>query len=131
MERERLVSEPAQILVVDDEASIRITLEALLRRCGYAVTLAATGAEALAQIEQREFDLFLLDLILPGTSGHELARQARARQPAAAILFLTGSDALAELEMSENEYILKTTSPQEVLARVAATIAEKQCQVSP
>jgi DNA-binding response OmpR family regulator len=112
----------AHILVVDDEASIRLTLEAMIRRAGYAVTLASTGAEALAQIERRAFDLILLDLILPGMSGHEIAQQARALQPAAAILILTGSDILVATDLSEYEYMRKTTSPQQVLSRIAAMV---------
>ena len=118
--------QPAHILVVDDEASIRFTLEALLRRCGYAVTVAASGEAALAEIERRRFDLILLDLMLPGINGHEVARHAYARQPAVAILFLTGSDTLEPLEPDKYTYILKTASPQDVLARVAAAIAKQQ-----
>jgi DNA-binding response OmpR family regulator len=119
-------SQPAQILVVDDEPSIRITLEALLRRSGYMVTLAATGEAALAEIERRRFDLLLLDLILPGINGHEVARYACVWQPAVAILILTGSDTLEPLDPGKYTYILKTASPQDVLARVAAVIAKQQ-----
>jgi DNA-binding response OmpR family regulator len=118
--------QPAHILVVDDEASIRLTLEALLRRAGHGVTLAATGEAALAQIERHTFDLLLLDLILPGINGHEVARYARTRQPAVPILILTGSDTLEPLEPGEYTYILKTASPPDVLARVAAAIARQQ-----
>ena len=117
----------ARILVVDDEAMIRLTLEMLLRRRGYAVTIASSGAEALALIEQQPFDLLLLDLKMPGMSGIEVAQRARALQPAAKILILTGSSQIEgvvnELQDEQFELMLKTASPQEVLERVAAIMA--------
>ena len=67
----------ARILVVDDEETIRLTLATLLQRRGYTVTVATDGAEALALIERQSFDLLLLDLIMPGQSGLEVARHAR------------------------------------------------------
>ena len=66
----------ARILVADDEAAIRFTMEILLRRHGYTVTTASNGAEALALVEQQPFELLLLDLKMPGLSGLEVARRA-------------------------------------------------------
>ena len=117
----------ARILVVDDEDTIRRTLAALLQRRGYAVTVAASGAEALMLIEQQAFDLLLLDLVMPGSSGLEVARLARTIQPTAAILILTGSSEIAgapsNLQLDDFTYMLKTASPQDVLARVADMVA--------
>jgi DNA-binding response OmpR family regulator len=115
----------AQILVVDDEASIRLTLGALLQRLGYAATLAANGDEALAHIRQRAFDLVLLDLIMPGMDGHTVARRINALQPQATILMVTGSDA-EYADVGEYQCVRKTASPQEVLNRVAAAIGRRQ-----
>jgi DNA-binding NtrC family response regulator len=119
----------AQILVVDDEEAIRLTLETLLQRRGYEVTTAASGAEALALIEQRVFDLLLLDLKMPGLSGLDVARRARVLQPAVAILFLTGSSTIAgapeEPDLEQFDVLIKTTSPQEVLEHVAAALKER------
>jgi DNA-binding response OmpR family regulator len=116
----------ARILVVDDEDAIRLTLDTMLRRRGYAVTTAGNGAEALTLIEQQPFDLLLLDLMMPGLSGLDVARHARAQQPTAAILILTGSSSIGEgadmRELAEFTYLLKTASPQEVLDRVAAAV---------
>ena len=77
---------------------------------------------ALEEIERHRFDLILLDLLLPGMNGHEVARYARARQPAVNILILTGSDSLEPLDPGEYTYILKTTGPRDVLAHVAAAL---------
>ena len=116
----------ARILVVDDEDAIRLTLDTMLRRRGYAVTTAGSGAEALTLIDQQPFDLLLLDLMMPGLSGLDVARHAREQQPTAAILILTGSSSIGEgadmRELAEFAYLLKTASPQEVLDRVAAAV---------
>src|SRR5690349_12017429 len=112
-----------QILIVDDEATIRFTLSHLLQRRDYAVMTATDGNEALTLIRARSFDLLLLDLMLPGMNGVALARQARALQPAAAILILTGSQdfgkELDDVERYGFDWMYKTSSPQEVLDRVA------------
>ena len=67
----------ARILVADDEAAIRFTIEILLRRQGYTVTTATSGIEALALIERQPFELLLLDLKMPGLSGLQVAQHAR------------------------------------------------------
>ena len=117
----------ARILVADDEAAIRFTMEIMLRRHGYTVTTASNGAEALALVEQQPFELLLLDLKMPGLSGLEVARRACELQPAAALLILTGSSqiegTLEEQDLDQFAYMLKTASPQEVLDRVAALMA--------
>ena len=117
----------ARILVADDEAAIRFTMEILLRRQGYTVTSATNGTEALALIEQQRFELLLLDLKMPGRSGLEVAQRARDLQPAPAVLILTGSTRIEgapdEEGLDQFDYILKTASPRDVLERVAAILA--------
>jgi CheY-like chemotaxis protein len=116
----------ARILLADDEAAIRFTMEILLRRQGYIVTSATNGTEALTLVEQQPFELLLLDLKMPGLSGLEVAQRARDLQPAAAVLILTGSTRIEgapdEQGLDEFDYILKTSSPQDVLDRVAAVL---------
>jgi DNA-binding response OmpR family regulator len=119
----------ARILVVDDEAVIRRTLETMLRRQGYEVWTAADGAEAFAWLHQGAFDLLLIDLGLPDMSGLEIAQSAGVSQPEAAVLILTGSselaDAVGDSSVDHFETMLKTASPQDVLERVAALIAQQ------
>jgi DNA-binding response OmpR family regulator len=118
-----------RILVVDDEDAIRLTLDTLLRRRGYAVTTAAGGAEALALIEQQPFDLLVLDLMMPGLSGLDVARHARQHLPTAAILILTGSSTIGDgpdtSDLTQFDYLRKTANPQEVLDRVAAAVGQR------
>jgi DNA-binding response OmpR family regulator len=119
-----------RILVVDDEDAIRLTLDLLLRKHGYAVVTAASGEAAVAAIEQQPFDLLLLDLMMSGLSGIDVARRARTLQPAAAVLILTGSSpvegAAGTEDLEQFDYVLKTASPQDVLQRVAAILTERQ-----
>jgi DNA-binding response OmpR family regulator len=116
----------AHILLVDDEAAIRVTTAALLQRRGYTVVAAASGEEALEILSRQVFDLLLLDFRLPGINGLELAKHARALLPAAIIMILTGQSNLdgapENLRTSGFEYMLKTASPREVLERIAALL---------
>jgi two-component system OmpR family response regulator len=122
--------EPARILVVDDEAVIRLTLDLILQRAGYIVTTAANGEEALAWLVQSPFDLLLLDLGLPGISGLNVAHYAQEHHPSTVVLFLTGSSDFANLPIEEQvghfDYILKTASPQAVVDRVAFALLPEQ-----
>jgi len=119
----------ARVLVVDDEAAIRLTLEALLRRQSYDVATAANGEEALGWLMQRGFDLVLIDLRLPGMNGLEFARCVQRCQPSAAILFLTGSSDFnglpVETQVGHFDYLLKTSGPEEVLSAVAAVLDQR------
>src|SRR5271155_2074350 len=69
------------ILVIDDEAAIRESLEVLLSLEGYSVRMASDGEQGLRFLELENFDLVLLDLALPGQSGLELLPQVKERQP--------------------------------------------------
>src|ERR1044071_6640793 len=88
------MSQSARILVVDDEASIRLTLSALLKRAGYEITSAENGEEAVALLERQAFDLMLVDLKMPGMDGMQVVAAARQRQPDIAAIVLTGHGSL-------------------------------------
>jgi DNA-binding NtrC family response regulator len=116
----------ARLLVVDDEPAVLFTVTIMLRRSGYTVTTASTGTQALALIFRAVFDLVLIDLKLPDMSGLDIAREARAHQPNAAIILLTGSNAFGgvpiEGQIGPFDCILKTASPQDVLTAVAKAL---------
>src|ERR1700712_1115008 len=116
------MSQTSRILIVDDESSIRLTLSALLTRAGYVVTSAEGGAEAVVVLEQQAFDLLLVDLKMPGMDGMQVVAAARQRQPDIAIIVLTGHGSLETavegLHHGIFDYLLKTTEPTEVIARV-------------
>ncbi|HEU5012043.1 MAG TPA: response regulator [Roseiflexaceae bacterium] len=122
------MTDRARILVVDDEANIRRTLEALLHRAGFDVVTAANGDEAVILFEQHAFALMLVDLKMPGMGGMEVVAVARERQPSIAIIVLTGHgsfDSTSEEAPPEGifDYLLKTTDPAQVIERVKAGVA--------
>src|ERR1035441_6246608 len=80
---------PARILIVDDEAAIRESLDALLSMEGFNVTTAADGPLGLEQLSAGEFDLLLLDLALPGETGIELLPRILEMQPGLPVIMIT------------------------------------------
>lgn len=80
------------VLLVEDDASVRQTTSRILRRLGYEVAIAETGEDALRMLalDGLEADLLFSDIVLPGMSGPELARQARALRPGMKVLFASG-----------------------------------------
>lgn len=123
------MTQVARILIVDDEASIRLTLGALLKRTGYEVTPAENGAEAVALLEQQLFDLMLVDLKMPGMDGMQVVAAARKRQADLAIIVLTGhgslDTAVEGLHQGVFDYLLKTTEPAQVIERVKAGLTAR------
>jgi CheY-like chemotaxis protein len=90
-----------RILLVDDEEEIRRLLTRRLTRRGYAVTSVTDGSQALAMLEQGAFNLAILDYMMPGMNGLELAAQCRLRYPSLKILILTGSPIITEYRSAE------------------------------
>jgi DNA-binding response OmpR family regulator len=120
----------ARILLVDDEASIRLTLGTLLERTGYAVTPADGGEQAVQLLEHQSFDLLLTDLKMPGIDGMQVVAAARQRQPGLAVIVLTGHGSLESaidgLHQQIFDYVLKTTPPEQVVARVRAALDARE-----
>lgn len=109
------------ILVVDDDARIRQMLARYFEDEGYRVTAVADGSAMRAQIHSTQFNIILLDLMLPGESGLELAREIRTRSDVP-IMMLTGKDDVLDrivgLELGADDYMAKPFHLREVLARV-------------
>ncbi len=114
-----------QVLVVDDEPMVREVLARYLRREGFAVSVAADGAQALARLEDADLDLVLLDLMLPHVDGYEVLRQLRARADTPVIMLTargSETDRVVGLEIGADDYVTKPFSPREVVARVRAVL---------
>ncbi|MFK7992366.1 MAG: response regulator [Sandaracinaceae bacterium] len=113
------------ILVVDDEARIREVVQYALEREGFRVTPVDDGAEALRAAEAGDFDLLVLDVMLPGMDGLELCRRIRASSKVP-ILFLSARndeiDRVLGLELGGDDYLTKPFSPRELVARVKAVL---------
>jgi two-component system response regulator MprA len=119
------------ILVVDDDPKIRSVLERGLRFEGYDVSLASDGHEALRNAREKPIDLVVLDVMLPGMSGLEIARRLR-RGMSVPILMLTARDAVpdrvAGLDSGADDYLIKPFDFEELLARVRALLRRTQPQ---
>jgi two-component system cell cycle response regulator CpdR len=85
----------AVILLAEDDDSMRRFLKKALERAGHKVVEAAQGDEALTELQLREFDLLLTDIVMPVMDGIELARQAAEIDPEMKIMFITGFAAVA------------------------------------
>lgn len=113
-------------LVVDDEASILRVLVMNLRRRGFEVTTAETGAAALELAGQRAPDLVVLDLGLPDLDGLEVIRRLRARGPLMPIIVLsartTSHDKVAALDLGAVDYVTKPFDMHELVARLHAAV---------
>jgi DNA-binding NtrC family response regulator len=114
------------ILVVDDEAEIREGLEALLTSEDFQVTLAETGEGGLQKLEDRPFDLMLLDVSLPDRNGLELLREIRRRDPHLSIILITAFGSIdmarAAFKSGAQDYITKPWSNDELIAQVSLAI---------
>ncbi len=121
------------ILIVEDEARLADILEGYLRREGYHTERAATGPRGLELWRAARPALILLDLMLPGLDGLEVARRVRAEE-ATPIIMLTARDEeidrLLGLGIGADDYVVKPYSPREVVARVKAVLRRAQGHVA-
>lgn len=113
------------ILVVDDEERIRKLLTMYLQREGYATEEAEDGESALNMATESDYDLILLDLMLPGMTGEEVCEKLR-EQKATPVIMLTAkgeeSNRVQGFEVGADDYIVKPFSPREVILRVKALL---------
>jgi two-component system phosphate regulon response regulator OmpR len=116
-----LSDDAPHLLVVDDDRRIRDLLSRYLAREGYRVTTAGNAAEARAKLDGLSFDLLVLDVMMPGESGFELAKAIRASS-AVPILMLTARDESVDrirgLELGADDYVAKPFEARELSLRI-------------
>ena len=124
---------PSRILIVDDEAPIRLLLGEHLQHCGYEVALASQGSGALELLQQRSFDLVLSDVRMPGMSGLELLADIVAKHPGVGVLMLTACEdltlAVNAMRIGALDYILKPFRLTEITASVKEALARRRNQL--
>lgn len=122
------------ILVVDDHSEIRDLLKRFLEQHGLRVSCARDGKEMKRLLEEREFDLLVLDLMMPGEDGLTLCRELRAKS-SLPIIMLTAmgeeTDRIIGLEMGADDYLAKPFNPRELLARIKAVMRRTQVEPQP
>lgn len=114
------------VLIVDDEASIRISLRTILSGIGFSVVEAARGEEAISLVRTAQFDVVLLDINMPGLGGIEVCRLMRKNAPLLPIVMLTvqGSEdrKVEALDAGADDYITKPFQLRELIARIRAAV---------
>jgi DNA-binding response OmpR family regulator len=117
---------PTRILTIEDDAAIRRGIVDALRFSGYEVLEAATGEAGLRMALDREFELLLLDLVLPLRPGLEILKEIRQTRPTLPMIVLTArgdeEDRVAGLRQGADDYVVKPFSVKELLARVEAVL---------
>jgi DNA-binding response OmpR family regulator len=123
------MAEPPRVLIVDDEPNIRLSLEFLMRKAGYAVRSAGDGEEALALVARETPDVVLLDLMMPKLDGFAVCARIRAMNlPRRVwIVIMTARGRGLEREraraLGADDYIVKPFSTRDAVERVAALLA--------
>src|SRR5690349_7511655 len=116
------MTQPARILVVDDDATFRLTTRALLEADGHDVDGAADGQEAVTRLRDRQFDLLLVDLRMPGIDGLGLVEALRLWGHGVPILMISGfgtvDSAVRALHLGADDFLLKPVEPEVLSARV-------------
>ena len=124
----------SHILVVDDDASIRLLISDTLADLGLSVTQAASGEEALALLEGERFDLILLDIMMKGIDGLEVCRRVRGRVDCP-ILFLSAKDSVKDitqgLGLGADDYLTKPFELEVLAARVQAHLRRQSRLLAP
>ncbi len=119
------MAEPARILVVDDDREIRRLLSDYLNDNGYQTIAAADGEQARKALSRQQFDLVVLDLMLPGESGLDICRELR-RSMDVPVVMLTAlgeeTDRIVGLEVGADDYLPKPFNPRELLGRIRAVL---------
>src|SRR4051812_4603925 len=112
------------VLIIDDEESIRESLQTLLELEGYAVETAGSGEEGLQRLGERPFDLVLLDLALPGRDGMEILKDIRARDPQLSVVMITAygtlENAVRAMQAGALNFVQKPWNNEKLLADVSA-----------
>ncbi len=116
----------SKILIIEDELAIAELEKDYLELSGFEVEVCTDGTTGLAKALQKDFDLIILDLMLPGTDGFEICRQVRAEKNVPIIMVSAKKDDIDKIRglgLGADDYMTKPFSPSELVARVKAHMA--------
>ncbi|HWC03044.1 MAG TPA: response regulator transcription factor [Methylomirabilota bacterium] len=124
-----------KILLVDDSQRLLRSLSQGLRKLGYAVDLAGDGEDGLALAETYEYDVIVLDLMLPGLSGLEVLLRLRAQGRSTHVLILSARDRVDDrvkgLQLGADDYLVKPFAFEELCARIQALVRRRHQAKNP
>lgn len=120
----------ARILIVDDDAGIRDAVSFYIRKEGYDVVAVSDGVEALRVYQEGDFDLVILDIMMPGHGGFEVCSAIRDKDPRIPVIFLSVKDNLIDkklgFKLGADDYITKPFEPTELVLRVNSCLRRGQ-----
>ncbi len=124
-----------RVLIVEDDSAIRGALTQALQEDGYAVDASSDGDEGLWYAESNDYDLIVLDLMLPGIDGMELLRRVRAGDRHPAVLIISARDTVEDrvkgLDVGADDYLVKPFALPELLARARSLVRRRHRQSTP
>jgi len=123
------------ILIIEDEENLALGVRDALQHAGFAADVAFDGKQGLERLKSEDFDLVVLDLMLPGMNGLELLRALRAERKGVRVLILTAlaeeEDLLKGFQAGADDYMAKPFSPRELVARVEAQFRRADMETAP
>lgn len=126
------ISVPGSILIIDDEAAIRESLQTLLELEGYTVEVAGTAEEGLAHAAEHAFDLVLLDFALPDRNGLEVLKEIRERDSQLSVIMITAygtvENAVLAMQAGASNFVQKPWDNEKLLADVRAAVARRRAE---
>jgi DNA-binding response OmpR family regulator len=121
-----VASRKHRILVIEDDHAIRRGIVDSLKFAGYEVAQVATGTEGLHAVLNSEYDLLLLDIVLPGVNGLDILKKLQEERPGTSVIMLTckggESDRVKGLKLGADDYMVKPFSVRELIARIEAVM---------
>lgn len=119
-----------RILIIDDEATLRVSLTRILRGAGHDVTTAESGREGVEYLSQQQFDLVYLDIRMPDMSGLEVLKVIRRKHPMISVVLFTAqpdlSSAIQAMREGAIDYLLKPLKPQLIIERTQSLLAQRE-----
>ena len=121
------MTDKKRVLVVEDDEDISMVEEAYLESAGFQTLIVADGAEVSSLLQKEQFDLVLLDLMLPGKSGYEVCREIRDKVDIPVLMVTARTESVDKIRgfgFGADDYISKPFDPAELVARVNANIRQ-------
>ncbi|MGJ8679165.1 response regulator transcription factor [Paraglaciecola sp.] len=124
-----------KLLLVEDSEGLRRAVAKALRTSGFAVDETGDGQEGLWMALEHDYDVIILDIMLPGLDGHEVLKKLREANNESPVLFLTAKDSIEDrvtgLRLGADDYLVKSFAIEELIARVEALARRKYQNRSP
>ena len=119
-----------RILLVDDDETITTPFQLILQNAGYQVDIALTGQQALEKLEETDYQVAILDIILPDIKGEEIARKIRKQNDDIRFIIITGyseiDDGVEAIDVGIDDILLKPIEPDELLRTVKESFDEHE-----